>query len=398
MQATSIILPSIHDNVPPLEEGGIVARDGFSFQDHVAVGFLLNMFLDKRLIEVRCESQDDITLIWDEDGTIIVEFVQVKGNKLNQLWSIAKVCERGRQLLAGSSDGDSVQRDGRSIAEKTLANDRFSEESRFRIVTRRDVNGDLKYLCLPITSPSRDSTGPDHKGLCKDIADRTGITKSPKGNGWDYWVSNTLWEVEHSTDAVHNKNISKLLRISENEGMFLTEPERSSVYDSLIKRAQDTALADWRIDPSLKKINRTDFCRWLRNAMSEASQDKSDRGVAKMCEEKMKDASLPNDYIENARCTLESYRRETLAPRYLERSDRMVLEGEVSASLQELRSRFDAGELHLSNIQFHAECIKRLTELQATVMIDTRPSLSVLQGCMYYITGRCGHRFRRIEA
>ena len=58
---------SIHD-LPPLETGGIVARKGFSFQDHVAVGFILEMYENENLEQVWCETQDDITLIWRKNG------------------------------------------------------------------------------------------------------------------------------------------------------------------------------------------------------------------------------------------------------------------------------------------------------------------------------------------
>ena len=67
---------SIHD-AEPLEIGGVVARKGFTFQDHVAVGFLLDLLKYDDLREVWCESQDDVTLIWS--GSVeYVEFVQVK--------------------------------------------------------------------------------------------------------------------------------------------------------------------------------------------------------------------------------------------------------------------------------------------------------------------------------
>ena len=67
---------SIHD-LEPLEQGGVIARQGFSYQDHVAVGYLLDMANNsaagRTLVAVWCEADDDITLIWQRDGGDEVE-------------------------------------------------------------------------------------------------------------------------------------------------------------------------------------------------------------------------------------------------------------------------------------------------------------------------------------
>ena len=64
----------------PLNKGGVIARGGFSFQDHVALSFCLEMAMSSDLNEVWCETHDDITLIWCRSGIDEVEFVQVKGH------------------------------------------------------------------------------------------------------------------------------------------------------------------------------------------------------------------------------------------------------------------------------------------------------------------------------
>jgi hypothetical protein len=79
---------SIH-LLPPLETGGVEAREGFDFQDHVAAGFCIHMLKTVTLRQVWCENQDDITLIWQGQASEEAEFVQVKSNEPDQLWSIA---------------------------------------------------------------------------------------------------------------------------------------------------------------------------------------------------------------------------------------------------------------------------------------------------------------------
>jgi hypothetical protein len=101
-------LPSIHD-LSPLEEGGPVARAGFLYQDHIGARFCIEMLQNANLVGVWCETLDDITLIWATDGGgETVEFVQVKSNELDQMWSIALICDggnaRGRSLLLVRSD------------------------------------------------------------------------------------------------------------------------------------------------------------------------------------------------------------------------------------------------------------------------------------------------------
>jgi len=61
-------------------------------------------------------------------------WVQVKSNKLNQLWSVAKLCKRDQK------------NPGTSILEKLFANERGAESCRFRIVTCCDVNEEVSGL------------------------------------------------------------------------------------------------------------------------------------------------------------------------------------------------------------------------------------------------------------
>src|SRR5688572_27416124 len=81
-------------SLPPLETGGTRSRQGLAFQDHIAVGFCLDMLIDPELAEVWCETQDDITLLWRREAGLVVEFVQAKSHELNQLWSISELCKR----------------------------------------------------------------------------------------------------------------------------------------------------------------------------------------------------------------------------------------------------------------------------------------------------------------
>ncbi len=390
----NIDFPSIHDNVAPLEMGGVIARDGFVFQDHVAVQFCLKMVSDATLRQVRCESQDDITLIWQDEHDEEIEFVQVKGSTFDQLWSIAKLCERDKKSDKTSSK--KVNSLGSSIIERSLANDRFLQTSRFRIVTRRDLNNDLQILKFPFSSPLRLSTNGDSENLSSALEARIVEFKSPKGHGAKFWVLKTLWQVEYNSEALKHKNINSLRRFVENLGGYLPTSQEDALYTVLLKKVQDAACADWRIDPCAKQIGSESFIVWLKQLI-EDTQRTSSATPGKKMQEKMEDVDLPEDYIESAHRALKLYRQETLQPKYFDTSVRVLIEGEVSAILQDLRSDLDIGKLSVSGVKFHAACLSKLRELQATLPLEPKPTLGFLHGCMYFITGRCGHRFRRIE-
>ena len=149
IKMNDVPLPNSYHDLPPLERGGVEARKGFEFQDHIAAGMLIEMLADDELLEVWCETHDDITLVWDGASAQEFEFVQVKALTLGQLWSVAKLTERKRKNKC------SVK--GTSILERLLANDRGAEPSQFRIVTTLPPNEGLSFLQLRNDSPDRES-------------------------------------------------------------------------------------------------------------------------------------------------------------------------------------------------------------------------------------------------
>ena len=178
--------PSIH-SLPPLERGGVEARIGFAIQDHVAASYLIHLLEEPTLLEVWCETHDDITLIRQVQASQEVEFVQVKSNALDQLWSVAVLSRPDRK------NGEVQQ--ASSIYERSLANDRCCEPCRFRLVTCLPPNSDLAVLQLPHDAPDRTAKADALKTLADDLDKRTNGFRSPNGNGAHYWLSRMRWEV-----------------------------------------------------------------------------------------------------------------------------------------------------------------------------------------------------------
>lgn len=376
----TLYLPSIHDDsIPPLESGGVIARRGFSFQDHVAVQFCLEMLADTDIQEVRCESQDDITLV----KSSCVEYIQVKANEPDQLWTVALLCQRKKSKDVGV---------GTSIYERSLANDHRAEPSRFRIVTSWPVNKELKILTYPFTSPLR--TPENHQKLCDSINKYANDYVSKKKNGAKFWVANTLWEIANSMASIQARNIGVLHKYIEENSISLTLSQIENIYGRLLQIVKKAADEKWEIDPNAKKIKKNGFIAQLGQLLIEA-QKSSLTSVGKTMQNKMEEARLPVDSILAAHKERDLYRMELLKPKYLEIADREKLEYEIDANLHHLRAELDTGKLPDSGIEFHRICLDKLKEIQESSLVQTKPSLALLHGYMYYITGRCSHRFRK---
>ncbi len=376
---------SIRD-LKPLNVGGVVARRGFYFQDHVAVSFCLKMLISDGLKEVWCETQDDITLIWQDGDDEWVEFIQVKDLGLSHFWSIAELCKQERNL---NGQGNS----GSSIIERSLAQDRCKERSQFRIVTSIKVNDDLKILMLPLDSPER--TGPSKSDkvdrLITEIDQRLPGIKSENNRCAPDWVNNTIWQVGHSLDAVREQNLNQLMDVIERLGY---KPDFSvikrRVYPAILQRVVDASVAEWAIQPKKKIIFKHEFHEWLEALLREDLGSVAGEKIFT----KMAKVGIPSDYIISALEERRIYRLESLRPQYLELYDRNLIDGEVLGFLQHLRLDLDVGKYE-PGLPFYKVCLDKLKELRSTLRTNTTPPLFYLNGCMHDITDRCGHRYHR---
>jgi len=380
---------SIHE-LDPLETGGTEARKGFSFQDHVAACFCLDMLDDEMLLQVWCESQDDITLIWSEDDAEAVEFIQVKKNEPDQLWSAAMLCKRE------SKKGKEVV--GSSILEKSLAYDRpFREPRRFRMVTARPPNDELKCLTYKLTSKHRNAELESVDALLRNLDSRVGNYKSPSGNSCNYWAENTIWDCRHSDDSIRDSNLHKLRALVEQSGQFLAHDQEEALYTQLLQLVNNAAAADTKSHPELKKLSRQFLLSWFDRKVTDAAHPAS-RPAGKALKEKLTQAGLASDVIQTAQEQRQRYRTELLKAKYLHRDNHQRVDGEILARLQTLRAQLDSDSLANNGPEFHCRCLKALDALRDDLQIEPPPPLFILQGSMYAMTDRCIHRFKKVTA
>lgn len=379
---------SIHD-LPPLERGGVIARHGFDVQDHVAGGFFLSALDTHNLLQVWCETHDDITLIWAASSAEEIEFVQVKSHDLDQLWSIAKICERERK--------DKATKAGTSIYERSLANDRCAEPCRFRLVTCRPVQSDLAVLTLPHSAPDRVAKKADIDALSGEIETRADGFLSTNGNGPSFWLTHLLWDVRHSLESVKNANLDKLRRLVEQRGGYLFSDQLDDLYATILTKVRTAATADWGVDPSQKKLTKQAITDWFDKELARRLHSVPALGGTAL-KAKMEQAGIAPAEIESSLETRRHYLAERLRPQYLSLSERDHVEGEVTATLHTLRAQLDAGVLPDSGVEFHANCLAALQALQGRLSTSRPVPLAFLIGCMYSIADRCTHRFRRATA
>lgn len=366
------VLPSIRA-LAPLEEGGSVARTGFIYQDHVAAGYCLRMLADPCLKEVWCEAEDDVTLIWDRDGADAVELVQVKSDNLNQLWSIALLCEDGAS----------------SIAAKSLAHDRCAEPCTFRLVTRIGVRAELRVLRLPLEHEERSISKPDMLALHRDLCQRLADVASPRGRTLSHWVADLYWEVSESETALQNANLNALDAWLEKEAIGLFSDQKRELYERLLRRMMRASLPRWRDDAAAKKLVRGLFVEWLRGQVAEV-QGVSTTKSGEILRRKMADAGIDNGVIDTAADLRRRYRQRELDPKYMSDGETAAMEAEAIATLNHLLSRLDSGALIVNGVAFHTACLDALHGLKSTF---PTASFSTLQAVMYVAAERCRHRF-----
>lgn len=381
--SSKTILPSIFDTAPS-DLGGIYARQGFSYQDDVAAKFYLEMLISNHLVEVSCETYDDILLVWQNGNEKTLEFVQVKAEHLDQLWTIAKLCER-------SKTPKNIQGIGSSIIEKSLFRDRYKEVSRFRIVTCRQIDSQLSPLTRDIGHEHRALSYIPFKDLAGEVEKRLSEAKSLKGNGPLYWLSNALWDVLAEGDIIrlNKQTLSNALY-----GLSLPyDPDTVRlVYEYLRALAKDTA--EFGIDKwKQKRISRDQLIAKIKSWVDPYPE----KGKIERLEQKFDDAALDSVCLNAAKDQQHFYLQKKRSAEYFTTEKAEELELQVLDKLHTLRSSLDSGKIRMNGTKFHDLCLSEIKGLHQSD--DTKkPLIPVyLAGCMYEITARCRHRFTRYQ-
>ena len=381
----SVELVSV-DDAKPSDDGGAIARNGFNYQDEIAVSFLIQMLEDECVVSVHCETHDDIVVVIEdnESATKIAEFVQVKAGEPDKLLSFSDLCKRENGKV------------GSSIFERSFARDRYEEISRFRVVTLRPVVKELKVITFPLDSVGRINAAIELQQLKDKIQNRFPELKSKKGNGTSYWPDNCVWDERHSDKAVRDSNLVQLLRLSASENRGLLQELADILLDELRAMAKKAGDAKWLTNSDQKIITRKELRDWWERRTQEVADEASAPSGGKL-RTKMLEVGLPEDLIELAVGLRREYSADARIPRYMELEEGSRLQSQVKAEVISLRARYVANQLDVDGIGFHALCVDQMDVINSQRAEGTENRSAYLKGCMYDITDRCLLRFSRPE-
>lgn len=373
--------PSV-DVLHPVDEGGPIARAGFDYQDEIAVGFVLDMLADPSLLTVRCETHDDVVLVFAvQDDERVAEYVQVKAGEPDKLWSIADLCRRENGVA------------GTSIFEKSFTRDACAEASSFGMVTLRPVTAELQVLTYPLGSPGRAPHDEAVAALQRELDRRFPNLQSAKGNGTGYWVLNCLWCVGESLEAVRNANRLKLMRQSVVDGQPVLPEFADVLLEEFRDKVKAAGAARWMPEPDKKIISHAEIRQWWERRLRELADGVGQVSGGKL-RQKLIDANL-EELVDLASDLRREYSATLRTTSYMPEDDRSRLQRRVKSEMLVLRSGLMAGTFDLDGPTFHALCLERLEEIKAEFGAGQMDLSAFLQGCMYDITDRCLHRFAK---
>lgn len=241
----------------PSDAGGVAARAGFTFQDHVGAGLLLEMLTDSQILAVEFETADDITLrLLDIDGRLD-EYIQVKTTEDEKKWNIAEITNRVRR------SGKIIE--WSSLCEKSLACDKFSDRALFRLVTTRDVAPNLKPFCVP--RGQRQTVAGKISALVDSFGKKHKKSISEKGRNLGDWAGVLYWHVASSTDALKDNSITKILRLCEGRGACPPFSLSVAIYEDLMNQVRNASGASRASEPMLKAIDRESLLLWWEDQL-----------------------------------------------------------------------------------------------------------------------------------
>lgn len=201
------------------DAGGIAARKGFRIQDHVAARLALEMLHDSTILQLECETGDDVVLRRLEGGQSVIEYIQVKTTERDAKWSIRELTER------------KSSKQGSSVCEKSLLCDKHGEIAWFRFVTTRAISNRLK----PFSSPrSKRANDQGFVKLVTSFSKKHKTTVSASGKTLADWAGNMFWEVEGEEESLISRNINALLKLASSQGVNPSYEAMQEAYRELV--------------------------------------------------------------------------------------------------------------------------------------------------------------------
>lgn len=373
-----VVWPSV-DNSQPVEEGGPTARAGFTYQDEIVVGFLIEILEGVTVLKVHCDTHEDAIVIrqGSDPGTLIAEYAQVKAEEPDQLWTVAFLC---------------AQRGNSSLFETSLGRDKHIELARFRIITLRQPAKELRPLTYAFGVEARAADTQAMIDLQADIDKRFPEAKSPKGNGCDYWLQHCQWDVRNDYKAVVDANRLRLMTVAAKAGCTLMLDQLDALLEELRLMAKTAGDAKWIPDRTKKIITRERIMTWWARRLEEHVEGARRASGGKLAE-KLDAAKLPAEIINLAIDMRLDYAAAVRTSRYQESGEITQLQRRVKSEALSLRTRHVSGALQATGPEFHTLCVEQMDTINAERPAGLEDQSAFLKGCLYDIADRCLMRF-----
>lgn len=248
----------------PSNAGGPAARQGFKYQDHVAVSFIFKMLRDSNYSQVECETADDIVAVFQSAGHLVNEYIQVKTTESDSKWNWKEVT---------SLDGTKADS---SLLHKSLKCDVRPGLARFRIVTKRDVATILEGFKIELEKRVLpDSTTERVAALVKKFKRFASTQK----RDFAYWAQNCVWQVFGDVEALEAVNIKLLAQLAEGFGNRPNFTQLQAIYEEFLEMADEAATANVKTASAKKIILREPARAHLKKLLDEA--DEKSKATAK---------------------------------------------------------------------------------------------------------------------
>lgn len=226
----------------PSNNGGPAARQGFKYQDHVAVTFIFKMLLDSTYLQVECETADDIVAVSQQAGETVNEYIQVKITEKDKKWNLTE------SIALEKQKADS------SLFQKSLKCDIRAGLACFRIVSKRDIAKALEYFAKELDKRVTPDAATD-RGL--KLTNKFPKSVSARGRNFTYWADNFVWQVCGDVASLEATNLRMLAEVIDLYGESPSHRQQKDIYEAFLGWADDAATADVKTVPEKKIITRT---------------------------------------------------------------------------------------------------------------------------------------------
>lgn len=241
----------------PSNKGGPAARQGFKYQDHVAVMFIFKMLRDSSYLQVECETADDIVGVRLQAGETVNEYIQVKTTEKDAKWNLKE-----------STTLDSKKIDS-SLFQKSLKCDIRLGRACFRIVSKRDIAKVLEDFAKELDKRITPDSATD-QGL--KLAKKFPKTISAMGRNFSYWADNFVWQVGGDVGALESTNLRALSELFDLYGESPSHRQQKDIYEVFLGWADDAATANVKTAPGDKIITRDAALERLKVLLAAAAQ------------------------------------------------------------------------------------------------------------------------------